>query len=165
MGAKPVANLTPGDLVRFPVWEYDNDNETLPGRDETWVVPVTNLPVSSLSGRVVGVSLGLGGRNEVGLLGNIAVANARATREFATLSVYHKGSWFHLARYFDYDWDRRGPTQLAEFLGLTVAEVFPIWYDLSKVALGHPEVLRSRIEAEPAERLTAPQRMALIFGQ
>jgi hypothetical protein len=37
---KPVTELTPGDFVAFPIWEYALDEETLPGRDETWVRPV-----------------------------------------------------------------------------------------------------------------------------
>ena len=62
MKPKPVTDLTADDLARFPVWEYDIGGESLPGRDETWVVPVPDLPVSSLSGRVAGVSLRIGGR-------------------------------------------------------------------------------------------------------
>jgi hypothetical protein len=165
MDAKPVTDLTPDDLARFPVWEYDTDAESLPGRDESWVVPVPGLPVGSLSDRVVGVSLRLGGREWVGLLGNIDLDDPRATREFATLSVWRSGSWFHLARYFDIDRERRGPTQLAEHLGLPVGEVFPVWYDLSGVAAGHPDVIRGRIDAEPTVRLTEAERMALILGK
>jgi hypothetical protein len=164
MRAKAVDKLTAEDIAGFPVWEYDTSGETERDRDETWVVPVTELPVSSLSSRVVGVTLRLGGQAEVGLLGNIDLGNPQATREFATLSVYRAGVWFHLARYFDADRDVRGPVQLAEFLGLSIAEVFPVHYDLSGVAIGHPETVRGSIEAEPQVRLTAPQRMVLIFG-
>lgn len=165
MNAKPVTALTADDIVRFPVWEFDTGREALPGRDETWVVPVTGLPVASLAGRVVGVALRFGGREEVGLLGNIDLGDPRATREFVTLSVSRAGSWFHLARYFDPDRDRRGPDRLAEFLGLPVGDVFPVRYDLSAVAVGHPDAVRGRIDAEPAARLTADQRMALILGR
>jgi hypothetical protein len=165
MGAKPVTALTPDDLARFPVWEYDNGGEAVPGRDETWVLPVTALPVSSLSGRVVGVALQLGGRKEVGLLGNLDLSNPQAAQEFTTLSVWRDGTWFHLARYFDYDRDQHGPAKLAAFLGLSIAEVFPVRYDLSGIAVGHPKVVRGCIDAEPAVRLTASQRMALILGQ
>ena len=161
--AKPVDALTPEDLARFPVWEYDIGNESRRGRDETWVVPVSELPVSSLSNRVAGVTLRLGSREAVGLLGNIDLNDPRATREFVSLSVYHAGSWFHLARYFAFDWDRRGPEQLAAFLGLPVGEVFPIRYDLSGIAVGHQEAVLGRIDAEPEVRLTEAERMDLIF--
>jgi hypothetical protein len=165
MDAKPVTDLTADDLACFPVWEYDTGAESLPGRDESWVVPVLDLPVDSLSNRVVGVSLRLGGHEWVGLLGNIDLDDPKATREFAALSVWRNGSWFHLARYFDIDRERRGPIQLAEHLGLPVGEVFPVWYDLSGVAEGHPDVVRGRIDAEPAARLTEAERMALLFGR
>jgi hypothetical protein len=153
------------DLARFPVWEYDLGSETRPGRDETWIVPVPDLPVASLSNRVIGVGLRFGGREVVGLLGNIDLDDPLATREFATLSVWRDGAWFHLARYFDIDRERRGPEQFAEFLSLPVGEVFPVRYDLSDIAVGHPEVVRGRIDAEPEVRLSSSQRMALIFRQ
>ena len=49
MDTKPVNYLTPDDLLRFAVWECDNGGEALPGRDETWAVPVPDLHVTSLS--------------------------------------------------------------------------------------------------------------------
>jgi hypothetical protein len=165
MDAKPVAALTPEDLARFPVWEFDTGGEPLPGRDETWVVPVPALPVASLSGRVVGVALWFGGREAVGLLGNLDLADPRASQEFAALSAWRGGAWFHLARYFDPDRHERGPAQLAAFLGLPVADVFPVRYDLSGVAVGHPEVVRGTIDAEPAVRLTPSERLALVLGR
>jgi hypothetical protein len=164
MDAKPVADLTPDDLARFPVWEFDTGGESVPGRDETWGVPVPQLPVTSLCSRIVGVALRIAGREQVGLLGNIDLADPRVTREFATLSVWDGGGWFHLARYFDLDRDRAGPGQLAELLSLPVANVFPIGYDLSGLAVGHPEVVRGSIDAEPEVRLTDAERMALILG-
>jgi hypothetical protein len=163
MRAKPVTDLTAEDLTRFPVWEFDLGGESRSGQNETWVVSVPDLPVSSLSNRVAGVALRVGGRELVGLLGNIHLDDPRSTREFATLSVWGGGAWFHLARYFDFDRVQRGPEQLAEFLAMTVAQVFPICYDLSGVAVGHPEVVRGQIVAEPEVRLSASQRMALIF--
>lgn len=165
MDAKPVNDLTPDDLARFPVWEYDNGGESLPGRDETWVVPVPDLPVTSLANRVVGVSVMHGGRKWIGMLGNLELNDPRSTREFATLSVWCDGSWFHIARYFDIDRERRGPEQLAEGLGLPVSEVFPLRYDLAGVAKGHADVVRGQIDAEPAVRLSDAERMALIFGR
>ncbi len=165
MIAKPLADLVPDDLARFPVWEFDLGGETLSGRDETWVVPVPDLPVAWLSNRVVGVALRLGGRELVGVLGTIDLHDPVTTREFAVLSMWRGEAWFHLARYFDIDRERRGPKQLAEFLGLTVSEVFPVRYDLSGIAVGHPEVVRGKIDAEPEVQLSASQRMDLILGQ
>ena len=163
--AKRVGELTAGDLSRHRVWEYDIENETLPGHDETWVVPVTDLPVNSLANRVVGVPLRFGQRRHWGLLGNITLNDLQRTREFITLSVRAGTSWFHLARYFDFDRRQRGPRQLAKFLSLSTSDVFPIHYDLFEIALGHPQVIRGRIDAKPQTPLDDSERMALILSR
>jgi hypothetical protein len=163
MNAKPFSRLTTKDLTQFPVWEFDNNNETVLGRDETWVVPFVDLPVNTLSNRIVAVDLRFGRRKATGMLGNIDLDDPRATREFATLSVHHRRSWFHLERYFDPAYEQSGPHQLAEFLGVPFDEVFPIQYDISAVAVGHPKVLRGQINAEPEVRLSNNERLDLIF--
>ena len=164
MSAKPVSDLTVEDLARYPVWEFDNDGESHPGQDETWIVPITDLPVTSLANRVVAATLRFGDREALGLLGNIELHDVRATREFATLWVDRDGSWFQLDRYFDPGYERHGPEQLAHFLGAPHDEVFPILYDISGVAVGHPEVVRGKITAEPEVRLTDDERMELVFA-
>ena len=164
MLAKPVAALTAEDLARHPVWVFDGDAESAPGGDETWVVPIRDLPVADLANRLVAASLRVGGRPVLGLLGNVSLHDARMTREFLTLSVLHDGAWFHLARYHDADFDRRGPAQLAARFDLPVAEVFPIRYDISAAAVGVPEVVRGLILAEPAERLTDAERLDWIIA-
>jgi hypothetical protein len=161
---KPVNQLTPEDLKMFPVWEYDLDGEALEGRDETWVRPVELFPVTDLSNRVIGVSVTLhNGSRSVACLGNVALGCEVATREFLTLSLWHRSRWINLARYFDVDYAQRGPQALSQCIGLPVAEVFPILYDISEHARGVDAVLRSRIEAEPTQRLSEGERMSLIF--
>ncbi len=46
---KPVHLLTAADLAAFPVWEYADDEESVEGRDETWIrpVPVEVMPSRS----------------------------------------------------------------------------------------------------------------------
>ncbi|MFN0019306.1 MAG: hypothetical protein ACKVP0_13665 [Pirellulaceae bacterium] len=163
MDAKPLDKLTTEDLARYPVWQFDNENETIHGRDETWVVPFVDLPVDTLSNRIVAVKLHVGRREFVGMLSNIDLDDLRATQEFAALSVYHRRSWFHLLRYFDIGYEQSGPRQLAEFIGVPFEEVFPIPYDISTVAVGHPKVVRGRINAEPEIRLSENERLDLIF--
>ena len=69
---KPVDKLTVQDMQACPVWEYDLDSESEGGRDETWVMPVTALPVTDLSNRVIGAQLRLAnGSTLQGILGNI----------------------------------------------------------------------------------------------
>ena len=59
---------------------------------------------------------------------------------------------FHLARYFDPDYESRGPDELPDFLGLSVSDVFPIAYDLRSVAKGDAEVLVGAVTRAPRER-------------
>ena len=39
--SKPMTEVTLKDCLRHPIWEWALDEETLPGRDETWQRPVT----------------------------------------------------------------------------------------------------------------------------
>jgi hypothetical protein len=166
MKAKPVAALTAKDLARYPVWEYDIGHETLPGRDETWVVPVKSLPVTDLSNRVVSSSLRFrNGQILPGLLGCVSLQDALSTQQFLVLSIWHDSGWFHLARYFDYDFVERSPAALAGLLALPLEKVFPIAYNISGWARGLAEVVRGEVLAEPEIRLSDQERMDLIFGR
>jgi hypothetical protein len=91
----------------------------------------------------------------------------RRTRQFLALTVFGGESQggFTLARYFDVDYERRGPAALAGFLGLRVEEVFPVAYDIGAVAVGLAEVIRGSIPSEPAEKLTEEELTALAVGR
>ncbi len=162
--AKPVDQLTPDDLTIFPVWEYDLDGESIDGHDETWVRPVERYPVTDLANRIIGVSVTLhNGSQMAACLGNVVLGSEAATREFLTLSLWHQGQWIDLARYFDVDYARRGPQALSQQLGLPVAEVFPILYDISEFTQGLETVLHGSVEAESKHRLSETERMSLIL--
>lgn len=140
---KPVDELTVGDLERFSVWEYDLANEGKPGRDETWVKPVKSIPVRDLSNRVVGTRVRLANGKDVwAILSNVCLDDPNEAQEFLGVSIERDGEWFYVARYFDSDYEDRGPEQLAAFLGLPVNDVFPITYDISDLAVGDPQVVR-----------------------
>ena len=156
---KPVDALTPTDLVRAPVWEFVNDDSQ---PDETYVRPVNELPVDSLDGRLAATEVTLrNGRRFLAVLGNVDLATPKLTRHFLTLSLYIDDEWFHVSRYHDYDVVERGPTALASRLGMPLSDVFPIQYDLSQVAMGDPDVVRGAVFAEPSERLSRAQLIAL----
>jgi hypothetical protein len=91
------------------------------------------------------------------------VRDARATKHFLTVSLERDGAWFDLARYFDVDYDRRGPRQLAEFLGLAITDVFPITYDLSDIAVGSLDTLKGCISQEPDGRLSEDDLIELTL--
>ena len=120
----------------YPVWEFVNDDV-----HEMLVRPVTDIPVSNTTGRIVAAMFQLAnGGTAQGLLGTLNTANLRSTQHFLLASIERGGEWFHLARYHDHDYAQRGPTGLATFLGLQVDDVFPICYDISHLVVGERRV-------------------------
>jgi len=164
--ARPLYGIPPDEILHHKVWEFDLDEENYaPEQDEAWVCPVCTLPVSSLENRVVVTQVMLAnGESAVAVLSNVDLDDPRATREFITISVEKGRAWFHLARYFDAEYKNYGPEELANFIGLSVEEVFPIRYDISDVAMGSGEVVRGEVNAEPLEKLTDEERMSLVLG-
>src|SRR5215204_2877191 len=148
---KTVEELTPTDLGVHPVWQYANRNGDF---QETAVRAIRRTPVRSLTGRLVGVVVGLAnGATAWALIGNVDANNARLNLHFLTLSVWRNNRWFTMARYHDIDWVERGPDALATFLGLSVDDVFPIAYDLRPHCSGDQAALVGVIEKKPRERL------------
>jgi hypothetical protein len=161
LGIRAVDSLTEADLRASPVWEFVSNDEP----DETSVRPVEQLPISTLDGRVIGIEAKLAnGRRTWMLLGNIDLNSASKTSHFLTLSLWVRGGWFNLARYHDFGYDTRGPAALALTLGLAVSDVFPIRYDISAWALGSPETIRGIVEAEPRDRLSRAELIALAVS-
>jgi hypothetical protein len=108
---KPVELLTVTDLEAHPVWEYLNDDEI----GETMVRPVEKLPVESLDCKEVGTQVRLANGSQVwATIGNVDVAHPRATQHYLFLSIERGGEWFHLARYFDFDFTTHGPEAFAQ---------------------------------------------------
>lgn len=155
---KPAESLTVADFKAHPVWEFLNDDEI----GETMARPVEKFPVETLDNRIVGAPVRLGNGLEVwGLFGNFDVKNPRATQHFLALSIDRGGKWFHLARYFDFDFSDRGPEGLARFLGLGVDDVFPITVDVRRYVQGHPAALTAVVLKEPQEKLTREERLEM----
>ena len=50
--SKPIDRLTQSDLRNFPVWEFADDEESLPGHDETWVRPLHSKSVPTGNGSI-----------------------------------------------------------------------------------------------------------------
>jgi hypothetical protein len=103
--------LRPPDLEAEPVWEFVTNDEL--NGDETRVRPVSERPVRSLDGRLIGIRVRLSnGSSRWAMLSNVSPGNAKKSRHFATLSIDKEGQWFHLARYFDADYATRGGASL-----------------------------------------------------
>ena len=151
--AKCVEHVTPEEWRRFPVREFDVANESLPGRDESWVVPVTRYRVWDLTARVVGTGLTLAnGATVLGVLGSVDLLSPRHNRQFMSVSIYRDGAWYYLLRPVLVDQTTSGPSGLARFLGLSLGDVFPIRYDISDVAIGLPRAVRGEIVLEQRPR-------------
>jgi len=155
---KPIESVEIRDLEAHAVWQYAN----VDGGSETLVRPVKRLPVARLAGKVVGTRVRLAnGIDAWGLLGNVDESNARLTEHFLTLSIFHDGRWFTLARYHDFDYGQSGPDALARFLELPLDKVFPIAYDIRPYVKGDPSALAGLIPKEPRERLSRAELIAL----
>jgi hypothetical protein len=158
---KRFCELTVDDLRQDPVWEFVHEEEI--EDDEVCVRAVTELPVSSVTLRVVGTTVTLSdGSRRWATLSNITLTSRRETDQFLCLSVEHHGAWFEMSRYHDVDYARRGPRQLAEFLGLPIDAVFPITYDISSLVRGTYEATRGTIPSETREILSREERRRLI---
>lgn len=158
---KPAESLTVADFEAHPVWEFLNDDEI----GETMVRPVEKIPVESLDNRIVGAPVRLGNGLEVwGLVGNFDVKNPRYTQHFLALSIDRGGKWFHLARYFDFDFANQAPEKLARLLGLGVDDVFPITVDVRRYVRGDPAALTVIVLKEPQEKLTREELLELSSG-
>jgi hypothetical protein len=155
---KRAEDLRAPDVEAFPVWEFVNNDEI----GETVVRPVKTAPASNLRGRLVSTQVHLAcGKTVLAQLGNIDSNNPKATKHFLQLIVFQSGKRFILARYHDFNWNSQGPQALADFLGMRIEDVFPISYDVSRFSTGDPAALVGKIEAEPRERLTRPEIIAL----
>lgn len=155
---KTVDALTPTDLQQHAIWQYVSN----PTGDETMVRPVKRLPVSDLTGKLIGTEVVLANGQKVwALIGNVNATNPRLTEHFLTLSIERDGEWFHVARYHDFDHEQRGPDKLASFLGLPVADIYPVSYDLRAYAKGDPAALCRAIPKEPSEKLTRAEIIGL----
>lgn len=138
------------DLEKFPVWEDILDDEA----DDPSAFPVTQMPVSSLERRFVAARVKLANGNWLwAMIFNLDVASPRKTEQFIQLRIERHGEWFWLARYWDVDYERNGPKALAEFLGLSVDDVFPISYDVREYVEADSPVLAGHVPKEPQERL------------
>lgn len=159
MKPRPVDSLAAADFSMFPVWRFTGSDTP----SETYMMPVRRLPTRRLDGCIVASPIRLAnGTVLTGVLGNLDTANPRLNQHFLTLSVFRPdGAQFYLARYHDFDAAERGPDALAAFLGLSLEAVFPINYDVSSIVIGQAESLRGTITAEPRERLTRAEVIAL----
>ena len=156
---KRIEELTPEDLVQFPVWQFVSTTKVPGGLG---LRPVNQLPVNRLDGRLAGCQVVLNSNRKFwALLGNVDLKAPQLNQHFLTISVLNRTTWFTMARYFDFDANERGAFALASFLGLDPKEVFPISYDLSSFCVGDKSAVAGVINMEPDVRLSRAEIIAL----
>ena len=120
------------------------------------------IPCITLDGRIVGTQVKLAdGTMFWATLGNIDTDNPAFSRHVIALSIESNGDWFHLARYHDFDYEERGPSQLAEWLRKPLEQVFPVAYDIQHLFNGESVALKGTIERDPGEKLTRAEIIAM----
>lgn len=155
MTKKTIDSLSVSDIQATPVWKFCRGGEMA-------IEPVTKIPCMTLNGRIVGTQVELADGTLVwALLGNIDTENPAFSKHFMTLSIESGGSWFHLARYHDDDYDERGPAKLSKWLNKPLDQVFPIAYDIRHVFKGESVTLKGKIEKEPSGQLTRAEIIAM----
>ncbi len=160
---KRFADLRPADFETHPVWEAALDLEVI---DDTLYRPVAELPVDDLGIRIVGTKVCLAnGMSMWAAIENIDLQSAYKTRHLMSLAFFRGGRWIHLDRYHDYNLKEYGPQATATKLGLKVADVFPISYDVSGCCLGEPGAVAGVIESDPKDKLTRDQILDLIMDK
>ncbi|HEX4141255.1 MAG TPA: hypothetical protein VHY09_12970 [Candidatus Methylacidiphilales bacterium] len=167
--AKPADKLTPSDWKKYPVWTFDLDNESAPGRDETWMVPAKKLPVSDLRNCGCRANARLASGREIdAVLWNIRLQSDPKEEElwknFARLqiskgsspfvpklqySVWVRDRWWVSENDGGFmslvDFKKRNASDMANALGETLDEIFPISYDISALASGPAAVVKGKI--------------------
>jgi hypothetical protein len=159
--AKSSPDLNVEDFKKYPVWVYTCNDAV----DEAEVEPVTSLPAPNLSGMVVGLAVTLANGTSIWAAFSGLENNALQNEHLLSIALYKDGKQFHLSRYFDVDYKRRGPDYLARALNLPVDEVFPISYDARKLVQGEPSAYAGTITKVPRRRLSKDQIMDLIMGR
>ena|SRR5215467_3442975 len=86
--AKAIKSLKISDLEKHPIWQYTLEAED----DDTAVRPIKRLPISNLTGKLVGALVRLANGNCVwGLVGNLDTKNPRMNGTFR--DAFYRAKW------------------------------------------------------------------------
>jgi len=161
---KAFSDITPEDLLSQPVWEFANDVE-LSTSDETFLRPHDDLPIHDFGNRIVGTIATFANGDRVPIiLQNVDLQSPYRTEHFVTITLFNPaGKAFPLARYHDIAHDTHGPDKLAEFMGLSLNDIFPIAYDISEVAVGDHDCVRREVPVAPRRLLSRSEIIELAI--
>src|SRR5687768_141242 len=124
------------DLKKHPIWMDC-------GADG--YCPVLILPVRKLTDCLVVCELRLAnGDKHLGILSGIYLNNATLTNLTIDLIIIVNNEMFGYRKSL---LEPYRSNDICNFLSLRIEEIFPISYDISRFAVGRPEVLKGQIEA------------------
>jgi hypothetical protein len=140
MKSRPLEEISFQELLDVGVWEYDLDEEDYTDeQDETWLRPTLEVPVDDSFFGVFAVPVRLGNGQQIpAVLHCIDLREPTKDNTAAGLTV--EKDEIRCCDEFDV---------MAQFLGLSMDDVFPITYDLSAYAIGHSEAVRGVINRPP----------------
>ena len=120
---KPIDQLTPDDLLAFPIWEFVSDEEEVEGQDETWVRPLVDTVVPD-DGWSLSVAADFRTPSGAVFPGLVGVTTAGGVEiGHGALLAHDKYVFVGVGKLFD------GPT-IAASLELTPAAALPLVYTL-----------------------------------
>jgi hypothetical protein len=153
---KAIDRLSQTDLEKHRLWRFVSN------RGDFEITPVKKLPCTDLRNKVASTPLKFAdGTICWGLVGNFDAEDPQANEHFITLSLLHNGKWFHLARYFDFDYAERGPEAMAAAFAKPIASIFPISGSLEGLVLASPRDLQFSVSAKPSVILTLDKLMEM----
>jgi len=130
---KPIDQLRPDDLERFPIWEFATDEESVQGQDETWVRPINadSIPLGAYSLSVAAKFITPSGRELIGIVGistgsGIEIRHAALLADNQYIFVPALAYWNAAAEY----------EKIATQLQLVPADTFPLQYKLLCLVAG-----------------------------
>ena len=151
-------DLTALDVLAQPIWRFTNDNPN----DDFEIEPVDKSSFAELSGLIVASQVEFADSTKhLALHQSVSLAGQKVNDHFLSLTIERGGYWFPLARYHDVSIENYGPTQLAEFIGKSVKEVFPIVYDLREVLGADSSLLVGIVREAPISPLTDAELISL----
>lgn len=151
MISKGAATFVPGDFLKTPVWQHVPETALGPDQDESWMTPVSALPVTALADHAVGVAITLADGTSAfavvfGTLIGAPELNA-LTQSFVFLRNGERCSWKPSGGI-----GMANASQVVAFLGKSQEQVFPFVCDLAPHAIGTAGVLRHVVTAESLSR-------------
>ncbi len=139
---KPVDKLLQSDMQAFPIWEFAIDEESIPGRDETWVRPVKNKHVPRDYGPY-GVSAVVTIANSSQFRA-VAWVDGRSESSIQGAAILHNRRYLYIPEQMDTRFNTFDMLlkNLTGNLNLRARDVFPITVELTVKVRGESDVRR-----------------------